>query len=176
MKVKLFGEADLEPVKMNGERYIGVALDFSPSSRYALQWTVSNILRENDHLIVIVVNKEPMLESGRSALWQATGTPFVPLAAAENPVNQQAYQLKLDEEISKLLHEAAAKKVVVVFKIYWGDPKEKICNSVVDAPLDFLIMGCRGLSRLRRSILGSVSNYVSNNVPCPVTIVKLPPS
>lgn len=74
MKVKLFGEADLEPVKMNGERYIGVALDFSPSSRYALQWTVSNILRENDHLIVIVVNKEPMLESGRSALWQATGT------------------------------------------------------------------------------------------------------
>lgn len=96
------------------------------------------------------------------------------MAVAADPQNQ--YQLKLDEELTNALHEATAKKIVVVFKVYWGDPKEKLCNAAVDAPLDFLVMGCRGLSAVKRTILGSVSNYVTNNVPCPVTIVKLPPS
>jgi len=59
---------------MNGERYIGVALDYSPSSKYALKWTLENILRPNDHLIVVVVNKEMLLEGGAGVLWEKTGT------------------------------------------------------------------------------------------------------
>jgi nucleotide-binding universal stress UspA family protein len=164
------------PVKMNGERYIGVALDYSASAKYALKWTLDNILRPNDHLIVIVVNKDMLLEGGVGVLWEKTGTPLIPLAVAESAQNAQSYQLKMDEEVTKILHEAAAKKVTVVFKVYWGDPKEKISSAVVDAPLDSLVMGCRGLSAIKRTIMGSVSNYVTNNVPCPVTIVKLPPS
>jgi len=161
---------------MNGERYIGVALDYSPSSKYALKWTLENILRPNDHLIVVVVNKEMLLEGGAGVLWEKTGTPLIPLAAAEDAHTQHNYQLKIDEEVSKILQEAAAKKITVVYKVYWGDPKEKISSAVVDAPLDNLVMGCRGLSALKRTFMGSVSNYVTNNVPCPVTIVKLPPS
>jgi nucleotide-binding universal stress UspA family protein len=161
---------------MSGERYIGVALDYSPSSKYALKWTLDNILRPNDHVIVVVVNKEMLLEGGTAVLWGKTGTPIIPLSAAEDPHNQHTYQIKIDEEVTKLLHEAAAKKITVVYKIYWGDPKEKICSAVVDAPLDYLVLGCRGLSSLQRTFMGSVSNYVTNNVPCPVTIVKLPPS
>lgn len=61
-------------MKMNGERYIGVALDYSPSSKYALKWTLDNILRPNDHLIVVVVNKEMLLEGGSGVLWEKTGT------------------------------------------------------------------------------------------------------
>jgi len=41
-------------------------------------------------------------------------------------------------------------QATVVFKVYWGDPKDNICKSVADIPLDFLIMGCRGLSALKR--------------------------
>lgn len=59
---------------MNGERYIGVALDYSPSSKYALKWTIDNILRPNDHLIVVVVNKDFHLEGGTAVLWEKTGS------------------------------------------------------------------------------------------------------
>jgi len=59
---------------MNGERYIGVALDYSTSSRYALKWAIDNCVRPNDHLIVLVVNKDPLLEGGQAALWEASGT------------------------------------------------------------------------------------------------------
>lgn len=101
---------------------------------------------------------------------------MIPLQEAENIIYQQNYQLTIDEELKTVLHEAVAKKIVVVFKVYWGDAKEKLCSSVVDVPLDYLVMGCRGLSSIKRAFMGSVSNYVVNNVPCPVTIVKLPPS
>ncbi|KAF2308265.1 hypothetical protein GH714_039867 [Hevea brasiliensis] len=44
--------------------------------------------------------------------------------------------------------------VVVVMKIFWGDPREKICEAI------------------DKGYNGSVSNYVVNNGTCPVTVVK----
>jgi nucleotide-binding universal stress UspA family protein len=85
--------------------------------------------------------------------------------------------LKWDEEVLHSLKEAVTvKKLTVVAKVYWGDAKEKICDAVIEIPLDALIMGSRGFGTFKRTLLGSVSNHVLNSVPCPVTVVKLPPS
>jgi nucleotide-binding universal stress UspA family protein len=160
---------------MDGERYIGVALDYSKSSIYSLQWTVENILRKGDQLIVIVVNRDMVLEGGQGHLWEQSGSPLIPLQETQEPGVRSHYQLKDDEEVEKALQEAAvSKKATVLYKVYWGDAKEKICTAVSDAPITLLVMGCRGLGALKRTFMGSVSNYVSNNVNCPVTIVKLP--
>jgi hypothetical protein len=40
----------------------------------------------------------------------------------------------------------------VVAKVYWGDAKEKICDAVVEIPLDALIMGSRGFGTFKRYI------------------------
>ncbi|KAG0589180.1 hypothetical protein KC19_1G001700 [Ceratodon purpureus] len=160
---------------MNPDRKIGLALDYSASSKYALKWAVDNILREGDQLVVLVVHKEFSPDDGQYQLFGKYGSPLIPLKEEEEPGTQRRYGLKSDEDVQSLLHEAvSSKKATVVFKVYWGDPKENICKSVSDIPLDFLVMGCRGLSALRRTFMGSVSNYVSNSVTCPVTIVKLP--
>jgi len=159
------------------DRTIGVALDYSASSKYALKWAVDNLLRENDQLTVLIVHKEFDTEDSQYILFGKYGSQLIPLAEEEEPGTQRRYNLKQDEEVQSYLKEAVtAKKATVVFKVYWGDPKENICKSVNDVPLDFLVMGCRGLSALKRTFMGSVSNYVSNSVPCPVTIVKLPPN
>lgn len=43
---------------MSPDRKIGVALDYSAGSKYALKWAVENLLHAGDQLIVLVVHKE----------------------------------------------------------------------------------------------------------------------
>ena len=36
---------------------------------------------------------------------------------------------------------------------------------------DMIIMGTRGLGAIKRMVLGSVSTYVLQNAPCPVSVI-----
>ncbi|KAI8051491.1 hypothetical protein BDF22DRAFT_690982 [Syncephalis plumigaleata] len=40
---------------------------------------------------------------------------------------------------------------------------------------DVLIMGSRGLGVLKRTLLGSVSDYCAHNCSMPIIVVKMPP-
>lgn len=55
-------------------RRVGVAVDFSPCSRKALEWAVNNIVRKGDHLILVTVQHEGHYEEGEMQLWEATGS------------------------------------------------------------------------------------------------------
>ncbi|TYH82653.1 hypothetical protein ES332_D02G077000v1 [Gossypium tomentosum] len=61
----------------------------------------------------------------------------------------------------------ASVHVEVLMKVYWGDPREKLCEAIDSIPLSCIIVGNRGLGKLK-----SVSNYVVNNGSCAVTVVK----
>ena len=49
-------------------------------------------------------------------------------------------------------------QITVVMKIYWGDPREKICEAVEHIPLSSLVIGNRGLGGLKRL---NISPYFS---------------
>ncbi|KAK4796916.1 hypothetical protein SAY86_029242 [Trapa natans] len=158
---------------MEAERRVGVAVDFSDCSRKALKWAVDNVARGGDHLILVTVLPEGHYEEGEMQLWETTGSPFIPLSEFSDPGILKKYGVKPDPETLDILTTAASQKeIVVLLKIYWGDAREKICEAIDKIPLNCLIIGNRGLGRLRRVILGSVSNYVVNNGSCPVTVVK----
>ncbi|MEM2981913.1 MAG: universal stress protein, partial [Candidatus Bathyarchaeia archaeon] len=47
-----------------------------------------------------------------------------------------------------------------------------IVNIAKEEKTDLIIIGSRGLSGVKRFLLGSVSNRVSHHAPCPVLIVR----
>jgi nucleotide-binding universal stress UspA family protein len=52
-----------------------------------------------------------------------------------------------------------------------GDPAEEIVRYAEDDPGVMVIMGRRGLSRMKSLVLGSVSDKVSRHAKSPVTII-----
>ncbi|XWS38940.1 hypothetical protein CRYUN_Cryun18bG0006800 [Craigia yunnanensis] len=158
---------------MEADRRVGVAVDFSASSKNALKWVVDNVIRKGDHLILVTIQPEGHYEEGEMQLWEVTGSPFIPLSEFSDPVVMKKYGVKPDPETLDIVSTAASQKEFeVLMKIFWGDPREKLCEAIDNIPLSCIIVGNRGLGKLKRAIMGSVSNYVVNNGSCPVTVVK----
>ncbi|CAH1454473.1 universal stress protein PHOS32 [Lactuca sativa] len=159
---------------MGEARRVGVAMDFSACSRAAVKWAVDNVLKKGDHLILVNILPEGREEGTEIQLWEVTGSPLIPLSEFRDPqLVTKKYGTKPDPETLEIVSLAATQKEVeVLLKIFWGDAREKLCEAVDNIPLDCLIVGNRGLGKLKRAILGSVSNYVVNHSSCPVTVVK----
>jgi len=158
-----------------GERWVGLAMDFSEGSRAALRWAADNLLRAGDQLLLLHVIKEPDYEQSEAILWEATGSPLIPLLDFSEPTIAKKYGVKADTETLDILSTVAKQKeVMVVVKVLWGDPREKLCQAINEIPMSCLVIGSRGLGKLKRVLLGSVSDYVVNNAACPVTVVKSP--
>ncbi|MBI2077223.1 MAG: universal stress protein, partial [Euryarchaeota archaeon] len=60
------------------------------------------------------------------------------------------------------------------FEVRVGKPAEAIVAAAARAGADLIVMGCRGLSRLKSFTPGSVSNRVAHAARCSVLIVKAP--
>ncbi|KAG9457862.1 hypothetical protein H6P81_002370 [Aristolochia fimbriata] len=158
---------------MEGHRSVGVAVDFSPCSKKALKWAVDNLVRNGDYLILLTVQSSVHYEEGEMQLWEATGSPLIPLDELADPHTEKKYGVKPDAETIDILKTLVAQKeIVVVMKVLWGDAREKLCEAIENIPLSCLVIGNRGLGKIKRAIMGSVSNYVVNNGTCPVTVVK----
>ncbi|TYH27372.1 hypothetical protein ES288_A02G065100v1 [Gossypium darwinii] len=125
---------------------------------------MENVIRKDDHLILINRQPEGNYEKGEMQLWESIGSPFVPLIEFSDPATMKKYGVKHDPEVVEI--------VEVLMKVYWGDPREKLCEAIDSIPLSCIIVGNRGLGKLKRAIMGSVSNYVVNNGSCAVTVVK----
>jgi nucleotide-binding universal stress UspA family protein len=53
-----------------------------------------------------------------------------------------------------------------------GNPKDEIARTAREWGADLVVVGARGLGRIKRFLLGSVSLAVARHVSCPVLVVK----
>ena len=55
-----------------------------------------------------------------------------------------------------------------------GKPGEVICNIAEEESAVMIITGTRGMGKVRRTILGSVSDFLVNHAVCPVMVCRDP--
>ncbi|KAJ7968440.1 Universal stress protein [Quillaja saponaria] len=161
-------------------RKIGIAVDLSDESAFAVNWAVQNYLRPGDAVILLHVRPTSVLYG---ADW---GAMDVSVHEAEGEDDQELNQQKLEEEFDAFTTAKSndiAQPLVdarIPFKIHIvkdHDMKERLCLEVERLGLSTMIMGSRGFGASRRNAkgrLGSVSDYCVQHCVCPVIVVRCP--
>jgi nucleotide-binding universal stress UspA family protein len=54
-----------------------------------------------------------------------------------------------------------------------GEPYQKILETAEDEKFDLIVMGNRGFSKIKRFFVGSVTQRVISEAPCPVLVVHI---
>lgn len=94
------------------------------------------------------------------------GPPLITEGMAENL--QDAGNTIIEDTLRSLPPHS----VKVDTELVWGTPERVIISQVASRAHDLVVIGSRGLSSFGGLLLGSVSDRVVHQAPCPVLVVK----
>lgn len=153
-------------------RKVGIAVDLSNESAFAVKWAVQNYLRPGDAVVLLHVRPTNILYG---ADWGA-----MDVSVADDEASQQKLESDFDaftaakaNEIAEPLDRAQIPYKIHIVKDH--DMKERLCLEVERLGLSTVVMGSRGFGASRRSSkgrLGSVSDYCVHHCVCPVVVVR----
>jgi nucleotide-binding universal stress UspA family protein len=137
-------------------RKILVPYDGSKSSLRALEYVVER-MRRGEKLYTEVLFVQPLVVPVEFVSWEA-------VQAAMDSQREEALKnprfVKLTKELKFKLHTQT------------GDPVDRIATFVRKKHCKEVVMGTRGMGRLKGLIMGSVSTKIVQLVDVPVTLVK----
>ena len=103
----------------------------------------------------------------------ATFAPGVPMMApAEYSRVAEAVRNVSVRILAEGAEKVKAEGVEVDTILREGHAVHEIVKAAEEGKFDLIVMGARGLSRIKEIILGSVSDGVIRNAPCPVLVTK----
>lgn len=82
------------------------------------------------------------------------------------------FQPQLESIRKEFEHEEIPVFTEVIFGPSNENPGGKISEYASDHEMDLIIVGSRGLGKVKNILLGSVSYNIVHNAPCPVIIIK----
>lgn len=134
-------------------RRVLIAVDGSEHSANAFEWYVNTIYLEEDEIILAYCVEMAVPDS-------SSYTDF------NKDSDKTERALAVITDIAKQLGVRAAVQRLR------GTPGEAIVQAGKDLAVNMIVVGSRGLGKLRRTILGSVSDYVIHHSHIPVIICK----
>jgi len=151
---------------MAAKRIDLVAIDGSDQAKYAFRWYLDNLFREGCE-VVLVHCCELNINIG------------LPGAAADvDAICEQVKQKQVQVGVLTEDFMAELRKLGIPSKLVTphegGKPGELICKAAKEYNVNGIVIGTRGLGKIRRTLLGSVSEYVAHHAGVPVTIVRQP--
>ena len=141
------------------------SIDGSQSADYALDFGLDLARKYSAEVMIVSV-----FDSPRSSL--------VVKGMLYSPTSTEKSLKKLRNFHEKILLEALKKtkknspKLKVSIKLLEGRPADKIVETAKERAFDLTVIGSRGLGGIKEFVLGSVSDRVADEAPCPVLIVK----
>ncbi|XP_031560655.1 uncharacterized protein LOC116296726 isoform X2 [Actinia tenebrosa] len=153
-------------IKSSG-RTVLIPVDGSENASTAFQFYIDAVHQPEDRLIVLHAFELPPLPYSSG--------PFV--FAYYEEWSQMVKETREGQEAMLKSYEDQCKEKNVHYQVLMvvGKPAgEVICKVSEDEKADLIIMGTRGQGLLRRTLIGSVSDYVVHHAHIPVGVVPGP--
>jgi nucleotide-binding universal stress UspA family protein len=149
---------------MSGKKVL-LAIDGSPQAAAAFQWYLDKLHRDGNYVILGHVAELAAKPSHtfRSGLAIPVEQWKTMVAEAEKHVKEM--KKPFEDKLKEL-------KIPYTFRLEEGSPGQHLCHIANHDKVDFIVIGTRGLGMVRRTILGSVSDYVLHHAHCPVVIFR----
>ncbi|CAL1539282.1 unnamed protein product [Lymnaea stagnalis] len=152
----------------SGKRVV-VGVDGSEHSNYACDWYFKHLWSSDDYVVLLNC---PDLHDVVKNQWGAGKCKYV--------FDREVVDLKLKEEEEQLHHELEKFKEILVHHSAHGkvraisakSPGDAILKTAEEESCDLIVIGCRGRSALRRTILGTVSDYIVHHANVPVVVCR----
>ncbi|RBW70668.1 universal stress protein [Bacillus taeanensis] len=165
---------------------IVAAFDGSEGSVKALEHAIELSKRQSAKLTVVHVVKEKNLQTRKNEPKLARSNEiFTPYGYAPNRddygvMNERELieeeRMRITENNDEILVEAKAKiaekHIPAKFDVLEGDPAKRLCEYADIHQADVIVIGSRGISGLKKLMIGSVSEKVAKEAEVPVLIVK----
>ncbi|CAM8984633.1 unnamed protein product [Rhodiola kirilowii] len=155
------------------QRKIGIAVDLSDESAFAVKWAVQNYLRPGDAVILIHVRPTSVLYGADWGSVDHTVKESDEEGKKKLESDFDAFTTGKANDLAQPLVEAHIPFKIHIVKDH--DMKERLCLEVERLGLSTLITGSRGFGATRRNSegrLGSVSDYCVHHCVCPVVVVR----
>lgn len=123
-------------------------------------------------LISVVKSTENRKKDRNENLWSAVDGSII----TDSAELEKKLESKYVENSQMLLNQIVAKLdfsgTKVEKEVLIGDPFEKIVETAKNGNYDLIVMGNRGFSKIKRFFVGSVTQRVISEAPCPVLVIR----
>jgi len=138
-----------------------VAVDGSPSSLLAFRWVLDRAKPGQDHVYL-------------THFYRAQVHPLqVPFVSANFGKLMEQHLCAQGKVLLKRLRRKLKKRnIESTLLLVRGEAKKKIPIMAEKRGVDMVVVGQRGLSKVKRLYVGSVSQYVAEHAPCAVCVVR----
>ncbi|KAH9552430.1 hypothetical protein CY35_09G066300 [Sphagnum magellanicum] len=157
-----------------GTRNIFIAVDESKESVYAFQWALENFCKEDDSVVIYHVHDSAIapgstLGTGEFGMEDV----YIP---ADDSAKDEVSAFNDSEKLVEKYMEYAAKETKIKCKgmVVTGQTEVKVSEGLKNLHADAVIIGTRDRGILARNFLGSVSDYLAHNSPCPLIVARMP--
>ncbi|XP_048742834.1 universal stress protein in QAH/OAS sulfhydrylase 3'region-like [Ostrea edulis] len=146
------------------ERKVVIAMDGSTHSEYAFNWYLNSFRLPRD--LVLLVHCIERHDRFHAALGMSDVKTICDILAQEEKEEQL-----LKKQLEKRLIDH---KLTGTVKTGVGKPGELIVSAARHEKADLIVCGCRGVGKVRRTITGSVSDFIVHHSHVPVIVCRHP--
>lgn len=141
------------------QRNVVIAVDNSENSEWAFDWYCENFFKPGQKVILLHIP---------DVYVNATTMSAAKVAEYQNNAEAKTKALR-----DKFIQSANKRNITAEFKVEAGDkPGQVICEVAQKTDAVFVVTGTRGMGKFRRTVLGSVSDFVVHHAHCPVLVAR----